>query len=270
MNSLPFRLDPPARFYSQHGEDIVAWKVLADSPGPRYFVEVGMIDGMRFSNTLGFEERGWRGLCIEAHPKYVPLVRLNRPGSTVIHAAASDTAGIMPFHADPRGDLSSLQPRDETQMKERFGKWFEGYEVVDVPVRTLDGMLEEAGAPGGIELISIDVEGGELGVLGGLDLDRWRPRMLLIEADDDDARRALDDHLLPRGYTRARSVGINVFYTRTRFDAWRVRLARIDQRVFHTAHPIDTRIDNQVVIPCTFETRSQYAKRLISTLAHAA
>jgi FkbM family methyltransferase len=270
MTRTPLRLDQPPRFYSQHGEDIVAWKVLADSPGPRYFVEVGMIDGLRFSNTLAFEERSWRGMCVEAHPRYVPHVRMNRPGSTVMHAAASDRSGVMPFHADPRGDLSSLQPRDEAEMKQRFGAWFEGYEVIDVPVRTLDAMLEEAGAPGGIELISIDVEGGELGVLGGLDLDRWRPRLLLIEADDDAALRALDEHLLPCGYTRARSVGINVFYTRTIMDAWRVRLARIDQRVFHTAHPTDTRIDNQIVIPCTFETRSQYARRLISTLAHAA
>lgn len=270
MSDHPFRLQPPPRFYSQHGEDIVAWKVLADSPGPRYFVEVGMIDGMRFSNTLALEERGWRGLCVEAHPSYVPLVRRNRPGSSVVHAAASDTRGTMPFHADPRGDLSSLQPRDEGEMKKRFGEWFEGYDVVEVPVRTLDAMLEEVSAPGGIELISIDVEGGELGVLGGLDLERWRPRIIVIEADDSAAVAALDGHLLPRGYHRARHVGINVFYTRTLLDAWRVRLARIDQRVFHTRHPVDARITDQTIIPCTFETRSQYARRLLGTLAHAA
>ena len=270
MNEVKARLRWKPRFYSQHGEDIVAWKVLEHSTGPRFFVEVGMIDGLRFSNTYALEQRGWRGMCVEAHPRFVGMVRRNRARATVVHAAAADTRGTMPFHADPRGDLSSLQKRDEGQMKAKFGHWFQGYEVVDVPVRTLDAMLEEAGAPEGIELVSIDVEGGELPVLRGMDLDRWRPRMVIVEAEDPDAVAALDDHFLPRGYHRARSVGINTFYTRTVADAWRVRLARIDRCVFHTAHPTDQSIQDQVVIPCTFETRSHYARRLLSTLARAA
>lgn len=258
-------------FYSQHGEDVIAWKVLRDSPGPRYFVEVGMIDGVRFSNTLALEQRGWRGLCVEAHPGYVGQVRRNRSGSTVIHAAAADVTGVtLPFHADPRGDLSSLVERDPQQMQARFGRWFQGYDVVHVPVRTLDDMLEQAQAPQGLELISIDIEGGEVAALRGLNLDRWQPRLLVIEADDAQAQAALDAHLLPLGYHRARRVGVNVFYARTRLDAWQVRLARVDCRVFHPAHPVDPTVQDQWIIPSAYETRSQYALRLLGRLAGAA
>lgn len=259
------------RFYSQHGEDIVAWKTLCDSFGPRYFVEVGMIDGLRFSNTLALERRGWRGLCVEAHPDYVGLVRHNRPNSTVIHAAASDqSAQAMPFYADPRGDLSSLVARDEEEMKRRFGHWFHGYQRVEVPVRTLDEMLEEANAPEDIELVSIDIEGGELAALRGMDLDRWRPRVLILEADDAEARAQLDDYLLPRGYHFARPVGVNAVYTRSVIDAWRVRLARVDRAVFHTAHATDQTVLDQTIIPSAYETRSQYARRLMRSFGSAA
>jgi len=258
------------QFYSQHGEDIVAWKVLANSSGPRYFVEIGMIDGKRFSNTLAFEQRGWAGLCVEAHPQYIDMVRANRPNSTVIHAAVSDQTGTLPFYADPRGDLSSLVARSDTDMKKRFGDWFQGYDVVEVSARTLNDILDQANAPRGLELVSIDIEGGELAALRGMDLAYWRPRLLVLEADDDASCRELDAYLQPRGYTRARMIGVNAIYTRHWRDAWRVKLARVTQRVLHTAHPVDRRIDDAFYFPSAYETRSQYAKRMLRSLSSAA
>jgi len=53
--------------------------------------------------------------------------------------------------------------------------------VIDVPIRTLDGILEEAKAPAGFDFLSIDVEGHEIEVLRGFDIGRWRPRLILIE-----------------------------------------------------------------------------------------
>ena len=48
-------------------------------------------------------------------------------------------------------------------------------------MRTLDDILTEARAPVAFEFLSIDVEGHELEVLGGFDLARWRPRLILLE-----------------------------------------------------------------------------------------
>lgn len=261
--------EPP--FYSQHGEDLVAWKVFANSRGPRYFVEVGMIDGRRFSNTLALEQRGWRGLCVEAHPDYVQMVRNNRPNSTVVHAAAGErNDGQLTFHADPRGDLSTTVQPDETQMKQRFGHWFQGYQPMQVPARTLNDMLSQADAPRRFELLSLDIEGGEPAALRGLDLEHWQPRMIIIEADDADSLHALRRQLQPAGYTLARMIGINAVFTRLRRDTWRTRTARIDQHVFHTAHPTDKTVKDQWVVPCTFETRSQYLRRLWTSPSKAA
>jgi FkbM family methyltransferase len=231
---------PQQRFYSQHGEDVIAFKALHDSTGPRYFVEVGMIDGKRFSNTLALEEAGWTGLCVEAHPGYVELVRANRPRSVVVHAGAGDRSGVtLPFYAEPRSDLSGFAQRSEAQMRERFGHWFAGFNVINVPVRTLDDMLTEANAPRGLELVSIDVEGTELDVLRGLDLAHWQPRVLVVEGNDADARQRLDEYMQHHGYRNARQLVMNVFYTRDSRTARRLRLARVDQALHHTQHPID-------------------------------
>jgi FkbM family methyltransferase len=229
------------RFYAQHGEDVVLWHALGRSEAPRFFVEVGVIDGRRYSNTLAFEERGWRGVCVEAHPDYVELARRNRPASRVVHAAACDReAESAPFHAEPRGALSSLAPRDESLMREKYGAWFAGFTTVEVPLRTLDRILREADAPTGLELVSIDVEGSELAVLAGFDLARWRPRVVIAEANDAESAAALCSFMGAAGYELARAIGgANHLFARSLVDVRALRDARIDSPYVHTRHPID-------------------------------
>ena len=240
-----------SRFYGQHGEDVVAWHALGDSEGPRFFVEVGMIDGRRFSNTLAFEEIGWSGVCVEPHPDYIDLVRLNRKGSLVVHAAASNRSALSaPFHAEARGALSGLAPRDERTLLERYGEYFGGFRIVDVPVKTLDEILVEASAPTEMELVSIDVEGTEFDVLEGLDLARWRPRVVIVEANDAVSGEKLVTHMHRAGYELARLIGgANLFFTRTPCDRATIRDARIDRPFVHTRHPRDAAGPNTVVRP---------------------
>lgn len=91
-------------YYSQHGEDAIAWALFQDRTGPRYFVEVGALDGERFSNTYSFEKSGWRGVCIEPHRDYIDLLRRNRPGSCCVHAAVSNwNSDQVNFYANYHG-----------------------------------------------------------------------------------------------------------------------------------------------------------------------
>ncbi len=82
--------------------------------------------------------------------------------------------------------------------------------MIDVPVRTLDDILEEANAPAPIDLMSIDVESHEIEVLNGVTLSRWRPRLILIE----DLALNLRIHRLlrSRGYKWVRRTGLNSWY----------------------------------------------------------
>jgi len=259
------------QYHAQHAEDLLVERAFGATAEHRYFVEVGMIDGMRFSNTYALEQRGWTGLCVEAHPEYVGMVRKNRPFSTVIHAAASDhSGGTLTFHADPRGDLSTAAQPDEAALARDFGQWFEGFTQIQVPVRTLDDMLAEADAPVGMELVSIDVEGYELAVLRGFDLAHWKPRVLLLETDKDGGSDEVFKYLRARGYHPSRTVGVNTVFTRTAMDAWRVRLVRINEQVRHTAHPNDERAGEITVYPSSYETRGQFARRLFSQALRAA
>jgi FkbM family methyltransferase len=85
----------------------------------------------------------------------------------------------------------------------------EHYETQAVPGLTLDQILEQHEAPNP-DFISIDVEGTELDVLKGLDLQRWRPRLLLVE----DKWVYFDKHryLVAHGYRLVKRTGPNSWY----------------------------------------------------------
>lgn len=166
-----------------------------------YFVEAGANDGYAQSNTYYLERfRGWSGVLVEPLPELYGRCVRERPRSKVFSCAlvARDyeptmvpmlTAGLMSL---VRGAQKSPEADAEHC---RQGARIQNTEVseIEVPARTLTSVLDEAGA-GRIDLLSLDVEGYELDVLNGLDLSRYRPRHILVEAR---FREEIDALLLP-------------------------------------------------------------------------
>src|SRR5262249_50862923 len=120
---------------------------------------------------------------------------------------------------------------------------FDGFRSIRVPSASLDGLL--AGGTAQIDFVSIDVEGAELEVLKGFDLERYQPRVLVIEANKPEERHALDLHLGPRGYRLARSLAWNHFYVRSTDDMERFRAIAFAAKLERPAHPLG-RVYNRV------------------------
>ncbi len=226
-------------YYSQDGEDAVLWALFgSDERG--YFAEVGALDGLRLSNCYSFELAGWKGVCVEPHEAYFKLVQQNRPGSTCVHAAVSDhDDDAVEFYANSRGTLSTLERHLESTWKEKYAPYFTGFEVQRVPMRTLTTILDQAGAPTPIDVVSIDVEGHELAVLRGLDFGKYRPRVFVIEALDDDRARQLESFMTDKGYTKARQISSNLFFCRDAADVPVIAAANNDVPRTWTPHPLD-------------------------------
>jgi len=73
----------------------------------------------------------------------------------------------------------------------------EDFKIEVVPAQSLTSVLEEAKAPRKIEFLSLDVEGGEIEVLRGLDFSRYKIEWICIETRDYDSVAAL---LTAQGY----------------------------------------------------------------------
>jgi FkbM family methyltransferase len=240
-------VDSRVNFYSQHGEDVLLDILFADKRSEGFFVEIGCIDGKRFSNTLTFEERGWKGLCIEAHPGYIDLLTKNRPNSKICHYAVGESdAEEVVFYANSRGSLSTLDQGKEEYFRELYGKWFTGFEPHHVKMRRIDTLLEENDV-GDIDIMSLDVEGYEINALKGMSFERWKPKVFLIEADNREDEEQIDAILLPRGYKKIYRLSQNLFYSLIDIPS-HFKKKTITANITHLKHPLDEGGDTSVAI----------------------
>jgi FkbM family methyltransferase len=168
-----------------------------------YFVDVGANEPEDGSQTWHLEKLGWRGVLVEPQPQLAQKLKERRSAAVFACACSSpqNSGKMLPFQV--AGIYSSLNPNF-------FAPDMRKEEIIEVPVRTLDDILEEAKAPIPIDLLSIDVESHEVDVLNGLTLTRWQPRLIFIE--DIVLDRRLHQHLRSRGYKWVRRTGINSWY----------------------------------------------------------
>jgi FkbM family methyltransferase len=187
--------------FQQEAEDDLRRAYLRDIQRG-YFVEVGANQPQYLSQTFALEQQGWTGVLVEPQPDLADELRRQRSAKVFAVACTSrrNAGSHMTLHL--AGGHSSFDRNLNLPQRKPHG-------AIDVPTRTLDQILIEAGAQT-VDFISIDVEGHELDVLDGFDLERWRPRLILIE--DLLLHLRLHRYLTRRGYRWLRRTGIDNWY----------------------------------------------------------
>lgn len=205
--------DPPFVSFAQNAEDVVLWRALQEVQKGCY-VEVGANHPTDDSITRAFYDRGWRGVEIEPVGEFAEAFRRDRPGDVVVQAAVTDAdVATVDLHVIEGTGLSTLD--DAIAERHRTSGW----ETTDesVPARRLDDILEEHLEPGAdIHFMVVDTEGSERGVLASVDLRRWRPWVLVVEATAPNSTRQTHDeweHLVvAAGYEFCLFDGLSRFY----------------------------------------------------------
>ena len=117
-----------------------------------YFVEVGANDPRNGSQSWHLEKHGWNGILIEPQPDLADKLRQDRRAKVFAVACSTqeNDGRKLPFYvAGPMSTLDRAAMAPGSQPKT----------IIDVPARTLNSILAEAGAPQPIDFLSIDVEG---------------------------------------------------------------------------------------------------------------
>lgn len=234
------------KYYSQHGEDALLDMVFGNQK-EGFFIEVGCIDGRRFSNTLTFEDRGWKGMCVEAHSGYIDMLKKNRPNSIICHCAAGETDEKATFYANARGSLSTLDKTKEESFQLNYGSYFSGFEEQHVKKARLSSLLD-AYHVGSIDILSLDIEGYEVEAMKGLDLFRHRPKVLVIESDSSQHEAQLDAMILPHGYTKSVRLNVNQYYVSDKEMDKALKGKKFTAHITHTQHPLDTDGDKELTV----------------------
>ena len=199
------------KHFSQFGEDYVLEAIFKDKHDG-FFLDVGAHNGVTDSNTLMLEQMGWKGICIEPHSRYFRELKINRKAECHNVVAWDEEIDKVAFHETKPGGWSRVNG----------GGKHATVNITYPPSTTLNKIL--GGRYNNIDFVSIDVEGHEWHVLNGWTLNKYEPRIILVE--DLTHNGEYDSYF--KGYTptygwKQGKGGSNVWYTNSEEDLDKVR-----------------------------------------------
>lgn len=166
--------------YAGNLEDVVIDRLFPQANG--FFVDIGANDPVGASNTWALYQRGWSGITVEPAPGACANFLAKRPRDICLNVAAGETDGEISFFVFGEGSGHSTCDRERAEALRRdLGQ---PMTEIKVPVRTLAGIFEEHARDREIDVVSIDAEGAEAAILRGARLDKFRPKLIIIEAMD--------------------------------------------------------------------------------------
>lgn len=160
-----------------------------------YAADVGASDGQTCNTTYGLEVmRGWTVLNVEPNPEFHEWLCLNR--RLVEKCACSDFTGKATLTINVEGPeayttIGELPPQAHTQ--------YTDWKKIEVEVQTLEDLLAKYQFPR-LDVLCVDTEGTELRVLKGVDLKKWKPKVIVTECWD--VTGPIDDYLGDLGYQK--------------------------------------------------------------------
>jgi FkbM family methyltransferase len=209
--SLPSSVIQPARnlveslsflwkrnYYSQFGEDAVlqnifrelAWKQASRDKLDKipkhagFYVDVGAFAPFQHSNTYWFYKRGWRGINIDATPGSMKVFRRVRRRDINLELAISSQEGSLTYYSWGVPNVMNTTSREVAEQLTRQGSP-KPQEII-IQARTLENVLDEnLPKAQAIDFLTVDVENHNFEVIKSNNWKKYRPRIVLVEADND-------------------------------------------------------------------------------------
>lgn len=206
----------PKLTYSGEGEDLIIEKF---TKGLRkgLYVDVGCYHPKVGSNTYKLFKKGWEGINIDPNPKTIEIFNKYRPKDINLNIGISESGNSLTYYEFEESAISTFSEefyaariaQGARFMGKREVKTFKLSEVFD---RYLNNRT--------IDVLDIDVEGIDVEVLKSNNWEKYRPKIVLVE-DQDDTIANLNDLetykiLRPYGYklqAKTISTAIYTLYT---------------------------------------------------------
>ncbi len=166
--------------YSQCGEDLIVRYVFdfLRIPSPAY-LDIGAHHPRFLNNTFLFYQQGASGLSIEPDPALFQAFPKQRSRDTNLNVGISDHEGELPFYVMSTPTLNTFSEKDAQAAVAQGRVKIE--RILPVKVRPINAVLQEYWRGSPPDFLSIDVEGLDFTILGNLDFNRWRPKVICAE-----------------------------------------------------------------------------------------
>jgi FkbM family methyltransferase len=168
--------------YSQEGEDMVLRSFYEGQKKYKgFFVDVGAHHPYRFSNTLYFYKKGWRGINIEPTPGAIKAFSIFRKRDINLNIGISPVKDFLTFYCFNEPALNGFSK----EISEERNNAATNYKIIkEVAIQTLPlAEVFDNHLPMGqkIDFLTIDVEGLDLAVLQSNNWQRYKPSYIAVE-----------------------------------------------------------------------------------------
>ena len=182
----------PARV-SEHAEEWLVRDFFRDKR-EGFFLDVGSSHYKTFSNTYYLEsELGWSGIAIDAQEEFAPEYLKYRPRTRFVSLFVSDHSDGVESLFVPR--WNRLVASSEKDFSDRYDS---SGEERKVRTTTLNNVLEKGNVTT-LDFLTMDIELAEPKALAGFDIEKYRPRLVCVEAHPE-IRQQLLDYFAAHGY----------------------------------------------------------------------
>ena len=163
-------------YFSFSGVDVVIENIFRNKKNG-FYVDVGCQHPIKNNNTYLLHKKGWSGVNIDLDQDNIDFFNLSRPNDTNVCAAISSSISEKDlFFYHNKSAINTIDPKVSKFQKAKVK------EVKKIKTNTLNNILDSLSINDNkIDLLSIDVEGHEMQVLHGLDLDKYSPDVIVVE-----------------------------------------------------------------------------------------
>ena len=149
-----------------------------------FYLDVGSQHPISNNNTYLLFKRGWSGINIDLDKKNIDLFNTARPNDINLNLAISSNVAEkkLYFYHDksPINTLDKVVSDFQTATVK---------EIKRIKTTTLDIALQNLKFNNKIDYMNLDVEGLELKVINGFDIDRYKPKVISVEYLDLDMKK---------------------------------------------------------------------------------
>jgi FkbM family methyltransferase len=200
--------------YAQNFEDVMIARLFDDAHSG-FYVDIGAAHPDFLSVTRHFYDRGWSGINVEPTLRFYPLLCEARPRDINLQCAIGDGKGFATLYEIPARPENSTT---DAGVADRLAAAELAAAAHQVEIVRLADLCDRHVKDRTIDFMKIDVEGGELSVLQSGDWNRFRPRLLIVEATAVNSKEEnwqnWEPILIEAGYHKVWFDGLNNFYLR--------------------------------------------------------